>query len=96
MSVEIVFSSQATEQLEQLEDYLARRFYARNAQRYVERLMMACRSLAQAPHRGTKRDDLAPGLRTVGFERTATIYFTLSGDQVVIVSIGYRGIGYRP
>jgi toxin ParE1/3/4 len=89
MNFEVVFSTKADDQLEKLQDYLAKRFYPANAERYVQRLTQACHSLAEAPYRGTVRNDLAPGLRTVGFERTATIYFAIVGEQVVIVSIGY-------
>jgi toxin ParE1/3/4 len=95
MNFEVVFSSKADRQLEKLQEYLAKRFYPANAERYVQRLAQACRSLANAPYRGTMRDDLSPGLRTVGFERTATIYFAVVGEQVVIVSIGYSGRGFQ-
>jgi toxin ParE1/3/4 len=91
MNFEVVLSSKADDQLEKLQEYLAKRFYPANAERYVQRLTQACHSLAKAPYRGTMRDDLAPGLRTVGFERTATIYFAIRERQVVIVSIGYGG-----
>jgi toxin ParE1/3/4 len=66
MNFEVVFSTKADDQLEKLQDYLAKRFYPANAERYVQRLTQACHSLAKAPYRGTVRNDLAPGLRTVG------------------------------
>lgn len=43
------------------------------------------------PERGTRRDDLAPGLRTVGFERRVTIAFRVLPDAVEIVAIAYAG-----
>jgi len=43
------------------------------------------------PQRGTARNDLRPGLRTVGFERRATIAFTVKGEDVIILRILYAG-----
>ena len=43
------------------------------------------------PERGTRRDDLGSGLRTVGFERRATIVFRVEKDAVDIVRILYGG-----
>jgi toxin ParE1/3/4 len=42
----------------------------------VGRIETYCFGLTDFPERGTMRDDLWPGLRTVGFERRATIAFT--------------------
>ena len=43
------------------------------------------------PQRGTRRDDLRPGLRTIGFRRRVTIAFTAEQDLVTIVSVFYGG-----
>ncbi|MDC7787471.1 type II toxin-antitoxin system RelE/ParE family toxin [Rhodoplanes sp. TEM] len=51
----------------------------------------ACTALAEFPNRGTRRDDIAPGLRTIGFERRATIAFRVLEDVVEIVAIAYAG-----
>jgi len=87
----VSLSPRAQKNVIQIEQYLAERFYPQNARRFVERLLEACDSLVLAPFRGTGRDDLRPGIRTVGFERKATIYFKVVGDHIVIVSIMYRG-----
>ncbi len=52
-------------------------------------------SLATAPERGTRRDDLFPGLRTVGFERRVTIAFRVLDQQVEIVTIAYGGRNFE-
>jgi plasmid stabilization system protein ParE len=44
-------------------------------QRYLDRIEEACMALATFPKRGTRRDDILPGLRTIGFERRVTIAF---------------------
>jgi toxin ParE1/3/4 len=48
-------------------------------------------ALATFPERGTRRDELLPGLRTIGFERSATIAFRVLKSQVEIVTIAYGG-----
>jgi len=62
---------------------------------YVARIEAACVALATFPQRGTKRDDLAPGIRTIGFERRATIAFRIESDTVRIVRIFYAGRDYE-
>jgi toxin ParE1/3/4 len=47
--------------------------------------------LAHFPERGTKRDDILPGLRTIGFERRAMIAFRVLKTRVEIVTIAYGG-----
>jgi toxin ParE1/3/4 len=44
-----------------------------------------------APERGARRDDIRPGLRTIGFERRATIIFQVTESEVLIVRILYGG-----
>jgi plasmid stabilization system protein ParE len=50
-----------------------------------------------APFRsgGTRRDDLIPGLRTVGYRKQATIAFSIEPDAVVIQGIFYGGQDYE-
>jgi toxin ParE1/3/4 len=47
--------------------------------------------LATFPKRGTRRDDILPGLRTVGFERRVTIAFRVLKTRIEIVTIDYGG-----
>ncbi len=91
MAYEVAFSAEAELQLQELEAYLAERFYPANAERYIQRLTDACRRLATAPLRGAMREDLAPGIRTVGFERRATIYFKVAEKKVLVLGIFYGG-----
>ncbi len=56
---------------------------------YVDRIEAACLALETSPLRGTRRDDVLPGLRTVGFERRATIVFRVHGSRVSILRIFY-------
>jgi plasmid stabilization system protein ParE len=91
MLYEVAFSEEAQAQLHELEEYLSERFYPGDAEKYVQRLVDACASLAAAPYRGTRREDLGEGIRSTGFERRATIYFRVLERQVVILGIFYGG-----
>ena len=62
---------------------------------YVERIEAACMALETFPKRGTRRDDIRPGLRTIGFEQRATIVFQVLEAAVVIVRIFYGGRDYE-
>jgi plasmid stabilization system protein ParE len=58
---------------------------------YVERIVTYCEGLSDLPHRGSRRDDLWPGLRVIGFEKRVTIGFHVSGMTVNIDRILYGG-----
>ncbi|HXZ01503.1 MAG TPA: type II toxin-antitoxin system RelE/ParE family toxin [Stellaceae bacterium] len=62
---------------------------------YIDRIEAACKTLETFPERGTRRDDIRPGLRTLGFERRATIVFQVRRAEVVIVRIFYGGRDYE-
>jgi len=61
------------------------------ASRYEQRIRAFCDRLGYGSERGTLRDDLRPGLRTVGFERRITIAFAIEDHRVVILRIFYGG-----
>jgi toxin ParE1/3/4 len=62
---------------------------------YIDRIEATCRALETFPERGTRRDDIRPGIRTMGFERRATIVFQVKRPEVVIVRIFYSGQDYE-
>ncbi|MEQ1937528.1 type II toxin-antitoxin system RelE/ParE family toxin [Mesorhizobium sp. CN5-321] len=47
--------------------------------------------LRDFPRRGTKHDDILPGLRTIGFDRRVTIAFLVLEESVLIEGIFYGG-----
>ncbi len=91
MIYRVEFTRRAQADLYGLFDYLADRFSLTNAQRYVEQIEKVCLGLGTMPDRGTKRSDLRPGLRTMGFRRRVTIAFRVKGDSVSILRILYGG-----
>jgi len=58
---------------------------------YIDRIEVACLSLATFPNRGIKRDDVASGLRAITLERRLTIAYRVLKTRVEIVTIAYAG-----
>ena len=72
-------------------DYIASHDGSTRALRYIERIEKTCNSLQTLPERGTRRDDLGPGLRVRGFEHRVLIAFQVDKESVAILSILYGG-----
>jgi toxin ParE1/3/4 len=62
---------------------------------YIDRIEAACLSLATFPNRGRRRDDIRRGLRTLSFERRATIVFQVTETEVIVVRVFYGGQDYK-
>jgi toxin ParE1/3/4 len=95
MTHEVRFRPEAEADLFTLYRYISDRSGPVRAGDYIARIEAACMALATFPQRGTKRDDLAPGIRIIGFERRATIAFRVEDDTVRIVRIFYGGRDYE-
>lgn len=91
MARKVRFRASAEADLFALYDYIAGVAGRRIAGDYIGRIEAACMQLETFPERGTRRDDLTPGLRIVGFERRVTIAFRVLADAVEIVAIAYAG-----
>lgn len=85
------FRPSAADDLFELHDYITGEAGRRIADSYVDRIEELCRSLAVFPERGTRRDHILQGLRTVGFEKRATIVYRVTEAKVVILRIFYGG-----
>ena len=91
MSTRIVFSPEADAQLVGIYRYIAREASPAVAERFTGAIVDHCEGFETFPQRGTLRDDLRPGLRTVGFRRRVTIAFTFDEDTVTIIGVFYGG-----
>ncbi|MBX9699745.1 MAG: type II toxin-antitoxin system RelE/ParE family toxin [Acetobacteraceae bacterium] len=91
MTRRIVFAPEARADLRELYLFIAAHSGDARALGYVSRIEAFCRGFGDVPERGTRRDDLRPGLRTVGFERRVTLAFTVTADAVVFLRILYGG-----
>ena len=87
----VVFSPEAAADLFNLYEYIARHSGPARAIGYISRIEAHCAGFKFSAERGTKRDDLRPGLRIAGFERRLTIAFHVDPDAVIIDRILYGG-----
>lgn len=90
--LEVELSEQAIADLEAIFIFIFDRTRsARVADGFVNRIEARCMKIGEVPHGGRARDDLAPGTRTVPFERTALIAYRIEDERVVITNVFYRG-----
>ena len=93
----VVFAPEAVEQLAELYRYIAGQGAPLNALRYTEAIVAYCERLRTVPHRGTRRDDIRPGLRTTNYEGRAVIAFAIDdvATLVTIIGVYYGGQDYE-
>ena len=91
----VVFSPEAHADLLALYDWIAEAASPDIALAYIDRLETYIRGFNLASERGMRRDEIRPGLRTVGFERRVTIAFNVTERQVVILGIFHGGQNWQ-
>lgn len=95
MSYRVVFSPEAEEQLAALYRHVAVAASPMIAAHYTEAIVAYCESMHTFPHRGTRRDDIRPGLRITHYKKRAIIAFDISGNLVSILGVFYGGQDYE-
>lgn len=89
MKYTVRFAPEAQQQLDAIEDYIALASgYPAVAEQFVDDIVAYCESFETFPERGTQRDDLLLGLRTVGYRRRVTIAFRVDTTNRSIVILG--------
>jgi toxin ParE1/3/4 len=88
---DVVFAPEARDDILELYDYIAQQAGEGRARAYTERLLSYCLGFATFPERGTRRENLRPGLRVIGFGRRVTIAFHVAGDRITIDRVLYGG-----
>ncbi|WP_165417134.1 type II toxin-antitoxin system RelE/ParE family toxin [Rhizobium leguminosarum] len=61
------------------------------AMEFIRRLRQICHALEDMPERGAPREDFAPGVRILVFERRVTIAYRVVKDRVQILRLFYAG-----
>ena len=89
--MQVILTPLAERQIDKLHEYITEHASEERADGYVSRIVDYCNGLVPFPERGTKRDDILPGLRVTGFERRVTIAFIVTADAVLIEGIFYGG-----
>lgn len=95
MSFTVLFTPEAETHLVELYRYVAAAGSAEVAAHYTEQIVAYCEELAAFPHRGRARDDIRPGLRTIGFRRRDILAFAVLDEAVVIIGVFYGGRDYE-
>lgn len=95
MAYRIVFSPMAEVQLLKLYRDIAARGLPGIAEDYTAGIVEYCRSFSTFPQRGARRDDIRPGLRTIGYRRRVTIAFEVTDDAVNILGVYYGGQNFE-
>lgn len=91
VSFDVVVTPHAVDDLDAIHRYVADHAGEDVADAYLDRIEARCRSIGDAPLTGSPRDDLSIGLRTVPFERRATIAYTVADSRVTIQRVVHAG-----
>ena len=91
----VAFTPEALQQLEDLYAYIALAASPLVAQRYTDAIISYCESLPLSPLRGTRRDDIRPGLRITHYKGRAVIAFDVDALCITVIGIFYGGYNYE-
>lgn len=94
MTFSVIFTPEAEEQLIDLYRYIAAAGSADSVTRYTGSILTFCEELATFPHRSRARDDIRPGLRTIGYRRRVVVAFAVINQIMLIVGVFYDGRDY--
>lgn len=71
--------------------WIAKQSDRQTARTYTDRIEAACGKLVDYPDRGSAREDLGPGMRSVVFERRVVIVYSVEAADLVVQRIVPRG-----
>lgn len=92
----VVLREEAIADLVEIYNFIAEKSgLPEQAMRFIERIRARCERIGDVPRGGRMRDDLAPGLRTVPFERSAVIAYMVEENTVRVTNIFYGGRDYE-
>lgn len=91
----VVLSPRAKSDLQWIYDTVETAAGPAVALRYVERIAAFCQHLELGGERGSRRDDVRPGLRVIGFERRIAVAFTVEPDRVMVLRLFYGGADWE-
>jgi toxin ParE1/3/4 len=90
-AIRVRFSVPAIADLKRIADWIGERAGEDVAEAYVRRIEARCSQLSRFPRRGRPRDELGEGLRSIAFERRATILYRIEAGEVVLLRVHYAG-----
>ncbi len=95
MKYKVNYSPDAEQDLIAIFRWIADQSSSQTAERFVMAIYDYCDDLTDFPLRGRARDDLAPGLRVLGFRKRAVIAFTVGESEVTVHGVYYGGRDYE-
>lgn len=98
MTYSVRFAPEADAQLGAIEAYIANAASSPAiAANYVDAIVDYCERFSVFPLRGTRRDDLLPGLRVTNYRGSAVIAFMVDVDTATVSILGvfYGGQDYE-
>lgn len=89
----VSFTPRAERQLANLYSYIADHSGEARAESYVGKIVAVCEALSTFPERGTKRDDIRPNMRAMGYAKSVTIAFSINAatETVAVHGVFYGG-----
>ena len=91
MTLKVAFNESAWRDYDEIYAWIADNADDDTANAYLSRLLDFCATLTHFPRRGTRRDDLATGIRTVVFQNKTLVAYQANSDEVRIVRIFHQG-----
>lgn len=92
MNPEVVFSPWALRHLTGLYRRIAEESGSSDlAEAYMSAIMDRCEALAEFPLTGRVREDIRPGMRTVGFRNRLVIAFAVCEERIEVLGFHYGG-----
>lgn len=88
MTLKVEFALTAEQDLRSIYEWIAD---TETAVTYLRRIRAHCDQLADFPNRGTPREDLVRNLRTIAFERKATVFYLVEPGKVRILRVLHKG-----
>ncbi|KAG0163512.1 hypothetical protein DFQ30_011440, partial [Apophysomyces sp. BC1015] len=97
MTYAVQFTPEAIDQLDAIEAFISDGGSPLTAASYVDSIIAFCEDIKTFPHRGTRRDDLFPGLRITNYRKSAVIAFIVNAhdETVSILGVFYGGQNYE-
>jgi toxin ParE1/3/4 len=89
-ATKVVYRSKAERDLGDIYDFSADDNPV-HAVEFIRRLRDFCRGLMEFPERGAARNDFAPGVRILVFEKRVTVAYKADGKRVQILRFLYAG-----
>ncbi|MBY5347957.1 type II toxin-antitoxin system RelE/ParE family toxin [Rhizobium leguminosarum] len=91
MAYRIIYHPKAEAELDKLYADIAVQAGTGIAGDFVQALITFIESLDTFPERGSVRESRIPGLRVIGYRRSVSVAFSVSGDDVKILGVFARG-----